>query len=162
MTEQKAGENLNTKATENEHDYMDRNTELYDDAALAEAREFFSKDVYASEQTGIKVDEVGKNYAKCSLEIGKQHCNAYGGVMGGVMFTLADFTFAVSSNFRQGHTVSVTSQINFTGMAKGKKLIAESKLIKDGRTVCLYAIDITDELGTKVAFVTFSGMKLAK
>ena len=81
------------------------------------ASEFFSirldkldADVYASEQTGIKVDEVGKNYAKCSLEIGKQHCNAYGGVMGGVMFTLADFTFAVSSNFRQGHTVSVTSQ----------------------------------------------------
>ena len=154
------------KADGNEHDYtcgnLNRDIELYDDATLAEAREFFNKDVYASKQTGIKLDAAGKNYAKCSIELGNEHRNAYGGVMGGVMFTLADFTFAVSSNFKQGHTVSVTSQINFTGMAKGKKLIAESRLIKDGRTICLYAIDITDELGTKVAFVTFSGMKLAK
>ena len=129
---------------------------------LEEAREMFNKDLYAIKLTDAVIDEVGEDYAKCSLELTPDHRNAYGGVMGGVMFTLADFTFAVSSNFRQGHTVSVTSQINFTGMAKGKKLIAESRLIKDGRTVCLYAIDITDELGTKVAFVTFSGMKLAK
>ena len=80
--------------------------------------------------------------------------------MGGATFTLADYTFAVSSNFNQPQTVSVTSQINFIGMAKGKKLISESHLIKDGRTTCLYGIDITDDLGTKIAYVTISGMKL--
>ena len=136
--------------------------ELYDDATLEEARAFFYKDLYSSEQTGIKLDAVGKNYAKCSLELNKKHTNAYGGVMGGVIFTMADFTFAASSNFRQPHTVSVTSQINFSGMPKGKKLFSESKLLKDGRTICLYEIAITDELGTKVAFVTFTGMKLAE
>ena len=47
-------------------------------------------------------------------------------------------------------------------MAKGKKLLSESRLIKDGRTTCLYDIDITDELGTKIAFVTISGMKIIK
>jgi acyl-CoA thioesterase len=47
-------------------------------------------------------------------------------------------------------------------MAKGKKLISESRLIKDGRTTCLYEINISDELGTKVAFATFTGMKLVK
>ncbi|MBP5464296.1 MAG: PaaI family thioesterase, partial [Treponema sp.] len=83
-----------------------------------------------------------------------------GGVMGGAIFTLADYTFAVASNFRQPQTVSVTSQINFIGRAKGKSLTAESQLIKDGRTTCLYGISVTDELGTKVAFVTISGMKL--
>ncbi|MBP5157879.1 MAG: PaaI family thioesterase [Treponema sp.] len=127
---------------------------------LEEAREFFGKDYYATKLTGIKIEEVGNHYAKCSLELTRDHKNAYGGVMGGATFTLADYTFAVASNFRQPQTVSVTSQIHFIGRAKGSRLIAESRLIKDGQTTCLYGIDVADELGTKVAFVTISGMKL--
>lgn len=129
---------------------------------LKEARDFFSGDLYATKTVGVIIEEVGEHFAKCSLEITKAHQNAYGGVMGGAIFTLADFTFAVSSNFRQPQTVSLTSQINFIGMAKGKKLISQSRLIKDGRSTCLYEIEITDELGTKVAFATFNGMKLSK
>jgi len=129
---------------------------------LEKAREFFSKDFFATKSTGIVIDEVGEHYARCSMEITRNHQNAYGGVMGGATFTLADYTFAIASNFNQPQTVSVTSQINFLGMAKGKKLISESHLIKDGRSTCLYQINITDELGTQVAFVTISGMKINK
>lgn len=127
---------------------------------LEQAREFFGEDYYATKVTGIEIEEVGDHYARCSLELTRNHKNAYGGVMGGAIFTLADYTFAVASNFRQPQTASVTSQINFIGRAKGSRLIAESRLIKDGRTTCLYGIDVADELGTKVAFVTISGMKL--
>ena len=127
---------------------------------LEEAREFFGDDFYATKATGIVIDEVGDHYARCSMEITRNHQNAYGGVMGGATFTLADYTFAVASNFRQPQTVSVTSQINFIGMAKGTKLISESHLIKDGRSTCLYSIEIKDDLENKVAFVTISGMKL--
>lgn len=127
---------------------------------LEQAREFFGEDYYATKVMGIEIEEVGDHYARCSLELTRNHKNAYGGVMGGAIFTLADYTFAVASNFRQPQTVSVTSQINFIGRAKGSRLIAESRLIKDGRTTCLYGIDVADELGTKVAFVTISGMKL--
>ncbi|MBR7080958.1 MAG: PaaI family thioesterase [Treponema sp.] len=129
---------------------------------LEKAREFFGKDLFATEATGIVIEEIGDHYARCSMEIRDIHKNAYGGVMGGATFTLADYTFAVASNFNQPQTVSVTSQINFIGMAKGKKLVAESHLIKDGRSTCLYGIDIRDDLDNKVAFVTISGMKLAK
>ena len=129
---------------------------------LEEARKFFSGDLYATKTTGIVIDEVGNHYAKCSLQLNEGHKNAYGGVMGGAIFTLADYTFAVASNFRQPQTVSVTSQINFVGMAKGTSLVAESVLIKDGRSTCLYTINIQDNLGNKVAFVTISGMKLVK
>ncbi len=129
---------------------------------LEKAREFFSRDLFAVKAAGIIIEEVGEHYAKCSMEITCNHQNTYGGVMGGAVFTLADYTFAVASNFNQPKTVSVTSQINFIGMAKGKKLNSESKLIKDGRSTCLYEINVTDDLGTKVAFVTISGMKLEK
>ena len=129
---------------------------------LEKAREFFSGDFYATKATRIVIDEVGDHYARCSMEITRNHQNAYGGVMGGATFTLADYTFAVASNFRQPQTVSVTSQINFIGMAKGTKLISESHMIKDGRSTCLYSIEIKDDLENKVAFVTISGMKLGK
>ncbi len=135
---------------------------MADKSDLEEAREFFGQDLYATEATGIVIDEVGDHYARCSMEITRRHQNAYGGVMGGATFTLADYTFAVASNFRQPQTVSVTSQINFIGMAKGSKLISESHLIKDGRSTCLYEIEIKDDLENKVAFVTISGMKLGK
>jgi acyl-CoA thioesterase len=45
-------------------------------------------------------------------------------------------------------------------MAKGKKLIAETKLIKDGRRNCFYEVDVRDELGTKVAVVMINGVHL--
>ena len=135
---------------------------MYNSEDLEEARKFFSGDLYATRTTGIIIEEVDQHYAKCSFEITEAHQNAYKGVMGGAIFTLADYTFAVSSNFNQPQTVSVTSQINFIGMAKGTKLISESHLIKDGRSTCLYGIDITDDLGTKIAYVTISGMKLIK
>lgn len=127
---------------------------------LEKAREFFGQDFYATKASGIVIEEVGDHFARCSFEITRNHQNAYGGVMGGATFTLADYTFAVASNFNQPHTVSVTSQINYIGMAKGTKIIAEAHLIKDGRTTCLYEINITDDLGNKVAFATISGMKL--
>ena len=129
---------------------------------LEKAREFFYKDIYATKATGIQIDEVAPHYSKCSMEITDNHRNAYGGVMGGAIFTLADFTFAVASNFNAPQTVSVTSQINYLGMAKGTKLIAEAKVIKDGRTTCLYEIIITDDRETQIAFVTITGMKLSK
>ena len=127
---------------------------------IEKAREFFGKDTYATVASGIQIDEIGEHYSKCSMKITDNHKNAYGGVMGGAIFTLADFAFAVASNFNAPQTVSVTSQINFIGMAKGTCLTAESKVIKDGRTTCLYDVFITDELGTKVAYVTITGMKL--
>lgn len=55
---------------------------------LEEAREFFSGDFYATKSTGIVIDEVGNHYARCSMEITRNHQNSYGGVMGGANFTL--------------------------------------------------------------------------
>lgn len=127
---------------------------------LEKARDFFSHDIYATETSGIVIDEVGEHYAKCSMEITDAHKNAYGGVMGGAIFTLADFTCAIAANLNAPQTVSVSSTINFIGMAKGKKLISESSLVKDGRSTCVYEIMISDELGTKVAFATITSMKL--
>ena len=67
---------------------------------LEEARAFFAGDRFATEN-GAVIDEIGEHYAICSMEITPHHLNAAGRVMGGAVFMLADFAFAVASNF--GH-----------------------------------------------------------
>ena len=127
---------------------------------LEEARKFFAWDLYASETTGCQIDEVGEKYAKCSLTLDTRHRNMVGQVMGGVSFTLADFTFGVAANFRQPLTVTVNGSISHLGPVKGNRLIAEAKLIKDGKRNCFYEVYVRDELDTPVALVTITGAHL--
>ena len=124
---------------------------------LEEARAFFANDKYATDATGCVIDEVGENYARCSLTLEPRHRNAVGNIMGGVTFTLADFAFAVATNFRQSVTVSVTSTISHLGTVKGTRLIATTRLVKDGKRNCFYEIDIVDDLDSPVAMVTITG-----
>ena len=50
---------------------------------IEEAREIFANDRYATVLSGAYIEEIGENYAKCSMKITDDHRNAYGGVMGG-------------------------------------------------------------------------------
>lgn len=127
---------------------------------LEEARKFFLEDRFASETTGIVIEAVEECYAKCSLKIDKRHVNATGHVMGGAIFTLADFVFAVATNFGNQTTVTTVSQISYLGSPKGDILYGESRLLKDGRRNCFYEICITDNLATPVAVVSVSGVHL--
>ncbi len=128
---------------------------------LDEAREMFSKDLYATKLSGITIEEVGTNYAKCAMKLTDDHKNAYGGIMGGAIYTLADLAFAVASNFdKPASTVSLVGQASFLSMTKGRILYAETRLIKDGRTNCFYEVRIYDDLGKDIAVVTFTGAHL--
>ncbi|MCR4599172.1 MAG: PaaI family thioesterase [Acetatifactor sp.] len=125
---------------------------------LEQAREIFAKDLYATKMSGIQIDEVGDHYSKCSMPLTENHRNAYGGIMGGCIYTLADFAFAVASNFDQENlTVSLVGQASFLNMSRGSILYAEAKLIKDGRTNAFYEIRVYDDLGKDIAVVFFTG-----
>ena len=62
------------------------------------ARQIFADDRFATELTGIDITAVGEHNATCTLRLGPQHRNARGVVMGGVLFTLADFAAAIAAN----------------------------------------------------------------
>lgn len=130
------------------------------------ARDFFRSDRYAMVTTGIDILEVEPHHAKTVLKIHDGILNGLGNVMGGAIYTLADFTFAVSSNLLddQGKlvekTVTTNSSITYLSPVKGTELYGESHLIKNGRTCCTYEIRITDNLGTLVALVVTNGMKI--
>ncbi len=123
------------------------------------AIEKFSKDLYATKTTGIVIEEVYENYAKCSLSINENHLNAVGFVMGGAIFTLADFAFAVASNYNDELVVSLTSQISYISATKGPILIAEAKLLKNAKNICFYDILVKDDKGNLVASISTTGYR---
>ena len=128
---------------------------------LEEARAFFAKDRYASEVTGVVIDEVGENYARCSLKIDKRHLNALDFLMGGVVYTMADLTFAVAVNFRKERpTVTNVAQVSYLNPLAGDTIYSESRLVKDGKRVCFYEIRIWDNTGKDIALVTMNGVHL--
>mgnify|MGYP002625503389 CR=1 FL=1 len=126
---------------------------------LEEAREYFAKDRFATEN-GAVIAEAGPGYAVCTLELQPRHRNALGNVMGGAVFMLGDFAFAVASNFGGRTTVSTTSQITFLRSAKGDRLKAKAELVREGRTSVYYEISVWDEFENLVARLTASGAVL--
>ncbi len=128
---------------------------------IERVRKFFEGDVFATAATGIEISEIGDKWAKCTLKLDSRHKNAANQVMGGAIFTIADFTFAVATN-RSADAVTVTtsSNISFVGTVKGDMLIAESRLLKDGRRSCFYEISVMDEYGNLVAIVNTVGTHL--
>ena len=127
--------------------------------SLEEAREFFYKDKFAVE-TVVTLDELTEDKAICSLEITDIHKNAYGGVMGGVIFTLSDFAFAVLSNQLHQPTVAQQVSINYLSAPKGNKLTAEAYCRKNGRTSSIIIVDVSDDVGRDVAQFVGTGFKL--
>lgn len=127
--------------------------------SIEEARAYFRNDLFATE-AGMGLDRFTEDGAVCSMEIGARHQNANGGVMGGAIFTLGDLAFAAATNNRHRPTVAQQVSINYFGQPKGNRLIATSHCVKDGKTTCVYNVDITDETGYAVAQFTGTGYKL--
>ena len=139
--------------------FMSGRPEMGTFATLEEAQEHFKKDRFAT-NAGMTVDELSEDGSVCSVVLTDDHKNAYGGVMGGVIFTLADLALAVTAN--QIHCLSVASSvsINYLSAPKGVKLIARAKCIKSGKTTTVINVAVTDDTGRDVAFFTGTAFKL--
>lgn len=118
---------------------------------------YFSKDTFATELVGIRIEKVEEDLVECRLVLNDTHRNAQGAVMGGVTFTLGDFAFAVFANRHEIATVSLSASISYLGVAKGKELIATVTPVKEGRSVKTAEVLIHDELGNAVAHMIVNG-----
>lgn len=123
------------------------------------AVDMLSRDRYAR-FSGVQVDEVSELYAKCSLEVEDMHLNCDDAVMGGAIFTLADFAFGSAANSIAENCVTLNSSINFVRPARGRMLYAEAKCVKDGKNVCFFNVTVTDENDRVVAEAQFNGFRV--
>ena len=117
-------------------------------------RAFFDGDHFVTRQCEATIDEAAPGHAVCSFSIKRHHRNAMGNVMGGAIFTLADFALAIASNVGEAPTVSVSNSIEFISAAKGSRLIATCTADRSGRSLGFYTVTVEDDLGRCVAKMT--------
>ncbi len=123
---------------------------------LQEIRQHFQQDQFAS-QLGIKILYCNDEKTLCQVPIAELQKNALGRAQGGLLFTLADFTFAVAANVHCLGTVTVNSSIHFLAAPQGNILQSEARPKRLGKRLCVYEVELFDETDTIVALATFTG-----
>ena len=120
---------------------------------LTKLKEEYKNDKFAT-NAGCVITEASAKRVICEMPISENLLNAHGAVMGGAIFTLADFAFAVASNFEGIPSVAIECNIRYYAPPKGRKLIATCITDKEGRTLGHYTVEVKDDYGSKVAGYT--------
>ena len=103
---------------------------------LEEIKATFAADRFATEVVGVEIQSAEPGHAVCALKLRPELMNAAGIPQGGAIFTLADFTFAVSANaYSDRISVSMQHDITYFAPARGKTLLAESRCVRCGRNL---------------------------
>ena len=124
---------------------------------LDRARAFFAKDRFAA-GSGMIIEDAAPGHALVSLTLTDRHRNAVGGVMGGVLLTMADFACAVASHFGPGagQHVSADAHVSFLNPCRGQTLLCEATRLKGGKKLSWYEVLIRDEGDTLIARAAFT------
>lgn len=128
---------------------------LPDNPTLQELDQFFKHDTFAYRQADCRIVEGWKGHGVAEMVLDRnKHYNAEGRVMGGAIFTLADYAFAAATMCGHASAVAVNSNIEFMYATKGRKLTATCDVDRSGRKLGFYTTVITDDEGESVAKVT--------
>ncbi len=128
-------------------------------SSLAEAQAYFARDRFAY-GNGMRLEELSETRAVTSLTLTEEHRNALGGVMGGAIFTLADYASAALTNHLHSPAVAQQVSINYLNGVKGGRLTATAVCKKNGRNSMVTVVDVADDTGREVAQFTAVSFKL--
>ena len=126
---------------------------------LEEVRQFFAEDSFALETCGITIDAVGDGTAECSMKLEKKHLNANHVAQGGALFTLCDICMSVAANAGGTMTVTQNMDIHYLRPGTGERLTAFAQRISEGRTTCLYRVEVRNEQDKLIAYATGTGFR---
>lgn len=124
---------------------------LRDRVALEDIPDYFGSDKFACNQAGCVIEEYRKGFARCSMTLTPNHYNGAGAVMGGAVFTLADYAAGVAGNADEPPSVSATATIEYFAASKGDVLYATAIVDKSGRKLAYVTVDVTDDNDVHVA-----------
>jgi acyl-CoA thioesterase len=111
----------------------------------------------------MRLIELAEGYAKVSMKLTKNYLNFNGLIFGGIIMALADEAFAYATNSVISPNLASQFNIHFiSGAKEGEELIAECKVLKKGKRVCIAEISIlnsADELIAKASGTTIPVVK---
>ena len=128
---------------------------------LEEVRNQMYKDLYAAEATGAVIEEIDeKGRVHVRLAVKPRHYNSGGRVMGGAIFTLADFAFASTVYANEMFSTAISCSIEYLSAGKGDALTAVGYIDKAGRSVIFGGGDVFDESGKMIARLSIQSFRL--
>lgn len=114
---------------------------------------------------GIRLAEIGENFAVMEVTVDDRHRNYLGGVHGGLIATLADTVgFFPRPLLPSGQAATtITLNVNYVRPAAvGDRLHARAELVHLGRRTASLAIRITDQQDRLIAHGTTTLLLLAE
>ncbi|MCQ2229251.1 MAG: PaaI family thioesterase [Bacteroidales bacterium] len=110
---------------------------------------------------GAQLTEVFEGYACAELTVGENHINIAGVCQAGVIYTLAEFTFAAVANCHGTLSLGIQNTITFIQSAKlGDKLLAECKEVINHKKLPYCDIRVTNQDGELIAAATGLGYRM--
>ncbi len=123
-------------------------------------KEFFETRDKFAKYVGIEIVEIDKGKATVKLDIDERHLNGVNIVHGAVLFSIADYAFAIASNSYGDVAVSINANISFIKAVSSGTIYAEAKEQSRNPKLATYLINVTNEKGELLA--TFHGMVYIK
>jgi acyl-CoA thioesterase len=108
---------------------------------------------HASQALGIALEEVRPGYARTSMTIVESMVNGHAIAHGGMLFSLADSTFALACNSRNVPHVALQCSISFINAARlGDRLTAQAQECSSKGRTGVYDVTITRDHETVALF----------
>ncbi len=111
---------------------------------------YFRKDKFAS-LSGIELIECSPGYAKAQVEISPEHLNGANIVHGGLIYTLADFSFAAAVNSYGFVTLSVNAAVSYFEKCNSGIITAEAKVLSKSNRLIHCDVSIMHHSGKQLA-----------
>ena len=119
-------------------------------------RKMFEKDAYVK-LSGIEIVEIMDESVTVRAKIQAEHLNANGAVQGGMLYTLADFAFAVHANHLHPMTVTQGGHINYIRAAITDEVTATAvERVRSGHNTVSEVV-VRNGVGETVCICTFNG-----
>ncbi len=103
----------------------------------------------------MRLLELSRGYAKVAMKLRPEYLNFIGLVFGGIIMSLADQAFAYAGNSVISPNVASQFNIHLAASADvNDELIAECRVVKAGRRVCILEVTVTNQNGKLIAKAT--------
>jgi acyl-CoA thioesterase len=126
----------------------------------ADVYKHFLKNDHFATHSSIELVSIAPGEARAKMTVGPHHLNGLGTVMGGAIFTLADFAFAAASNSHGTVAVAINVSISFLKAVNAGTLWADAREISKNFKLGTYTVEVKDDAGDLVAL--FQGMAYRK